>query len=87
MLATIHRGKLPQKRKNLRVPRSIHRHQPYRDIPIQDISRLLKKGVHVRNMRFRSLKPWSYWRKLCRSHGTFSPSVLRTGLWGGAGHR
>ena len=39
----------------------------------QDISRLLKKGVQVGNIRFRSLKSWSYWRKLCRSHGTFSP--------------
>ena len=36
-------------------------------------SRLLKKGVQVGNIRFRSLKSWSYWRKLCRSHGTFSP--------------
>ena len=36
-------------------------------------SRLLKKGVQVGNIRFRSLKSWSYWRKMCRSHGTFSP--------------
>ena len=36
-------------------------------------NRLLKKGVQVGNIRFRSLKSWSYWRKLCRSHGTFSP--------------
>ena len=35
-------------------------------------SRLLNKGVHVRNRRVKSLMPWSYWRKLCRSHGTFS---------------
>ena len=41
--------------------------------PILGPSRLLKKGLHVRNIRFRSLKPWSYWKKLCRSHGTFSP--------------
>ena len=26
-------------------------------------SRLLKKGVHVRNMRSRPLRPWSYWGK------------------------
>ena len=36
-------------------------------------SRLLKKGVQVGNRRSRSLKPWFYWRKSCRSHGTFSP--------------
>ena len=30
-------------------------------------SRLLKKVVQVRNIWFRSLKPWSYWRELCRS--------------------
>ena len=36
-------------------------------------SRLLNKCVQVGNIRFRSLKPWSCWRKLCRSHGTFSP--------------
>ena len=29
----------------------------------QLFSRLLKKGVQVRNIRFRSLKPWSCWRK------------------------
>ena len=37
------------------------------------ISRLLNKCVHVRNRRFKSLEPGSYWRKMCRSHGTFSP--------------
>ena len=36
-------------------------------------SRLLNKGVHVRNRRVKSLMPGSCWRKLCRSHGTFSP--------------
>ena len=36
-------------------------------------NRLLNKGVHVRNRRVKSLMPGSCWRKLCRSHGTFSP--------------
>ena len=40
---------------------------------IGPISRLLNKGVHVRNRRVKSLMPGSCWRKLSRSHGTFSP--------------
>ena len=38
-----------------------------------DSSRLLNKGVHARNRRFKLLEPGSCWRKLCQSHGTFSP--------------
>ena len=36
-------------------------------------SRLLKKGVQVGNIRFKSVEPGSCWGQLCRSHGTFSP--------------
>ena len=45
----------------------------YPIVTVPASSRLLKKGVQVGNIRFRSLKPGSYWRKLCRSHKTFSP--------------
>ena len=46
-------------------------------------SRLLNKGVHVRNRRFKSLEPGSYWRKLCRSQGTFSPFGFADRPFGG----
>ena len=53
---------------------------------VQRSNRLLKKGVQVGNIRFRSLTPWSCWRKLCRSHGTFSPFGFADRPFGGAGH-
>ena len=51
------------------------------------LSRLLKKGVQVGNRRSRSLKPWFYWRKSCRSHGTFSPFGFADRPSWGTGHR
>ena len=50
-------------------------------------SRLLNKGVHVRNRRFKSLEPGSCWRKLCRSHGAFSPFGFADRPSWGTGHR